>query len=175
MYADHVASLMEELRTLTKVLSDEQKQLPKYPKIRSRLNSLLTAKEQFSRSLDEVIVAQTIELGILREILMKPCLPVKPRYVSTAAHSAIEQRITVTPCPVCCNSYHCFNWMPTPCGHTYHPSCLVALVSGGESPPKCFACKEAFVNDWLETWGFPSNYLCPSCTMVCHKCNTLLA
>ncbi|KAL3677109.1 hypothetical protein R1sor_027057 [Riccia sorocarpa] len=48
--------------------------------------------------------------------------------------------------------FHCVNFMPTSCGHAYHPACLMALIARS-AEPKCLECYESFHPDWCESWG----------------------
>lgn len=80
----------------------------------------------------------------------------------------------VSTCPLCNLSFHCNNWVPSPCGHTYHRHCIVGKLQESCTlvsmvNPSCLACKQLFHPDWLAckqlfhpdwlmSWGFKANH-----------------
>lgn len=65
----------------------------------------------------------------------------------------------VSPCPRCCLGFHYNNWVPAPCGHTYHLHCLVFVLQECCSTLSMIvsvylACKQVFHLDWMLCWGF---------------------
>jgi hypothetical protein len=98
--------------------------------------------------------AQVEEQRIISEVLMTPCPPLRPTFTYAAAHPTVQPFFLV-PCPLCCNGYHDFTWIPASCGHCYHPACLFPMIAHSREVPKCLACEEIFSREWLETWGLP--------------------
>lgn len=80
---------------------------------------------------------------------MKPMSVVCPLQIEESYHP-------ITECPICTLGFYCSNWVPTPCGHTYHPDCLFPLLrDDGSLAPRCVACSQIFHPGWLKCWGAP--------------------
>lgn len=59
-------------------------------------------------------------------------------------------------CAIYLFGYHCQNFVLTSCKHTYHPTCIMLLVSKVGFAPRCVACDELFHPNWLASWGLAS-------------------
>lgn len=85
-----------------------------------------------------------------------------PVAIATALHVGARHH-RISSCPKCFLGYHCNNWVPTPCGHTYHPHCLFSILHESSLrpvtiPPSCVACKQVFHPDWLVCWGYDTEH-----------------
>lgn len=133
-------------------LDRKKKQISDAPKTMSQLVALSTALEKEAQRIDSNLHEQMTEEKIVGDVLCRPCGPVQPTYVLTATHTVLTQ-VSVSSCPLCCNGYHCNNWTPASCGHTYHPVCLFTHITTSSIAPSCVACGEPFSYDWLKSWG----------------------
>ncbi|KAL3696362.1 hypothetical protein R1sor_010438 [Riccia sorocarpa] len=106
---------------------------------------------------EDVLNVLAKELTFLDQYFSLPCPALCPRYVPTP----IEVTRTIfrlTSCPACNLGFHCFNFVPTSCGHAYHPPCILPLLAKAHTEhPTCLACGERLHPDWIETWGFRVN------------------
>jgi hypothetical protein len=144
--------IRRDLETTQGVIAKKQEKLSNMPKTFSQLSAMSAALAREIMLLDSSLCAQQLERSIVSEFLSKPCPVLKPAFTFTTSHPTITQ-YSVAPCPLCCNGFHCFNWIPASCGHTYHPACLFPLILHSKAAPKCKACGEVFSHDWLQTWG----------------------
>jgi hypothetical protein len=141
------------LASIQRLLTAKQARVLEAPKTLARLSEITA-----SIVAEKTTTAQKEERAILSEVFAKPCALLRPTYTVTSALPTITQ-FTVGPCPVCCNGYYNFNWVPAPCGHTYHPACLFPLVCDSEDQaPSCRACGQYFPIEWMETWGVESEW-----------------
>lgn len=82
-----------------------------------------------------------------------------PTAISTFIHSGDVSFHKISSCPRCSLGFHCNNWVPGSCGHSYHPHCLASLLECcGYCSPYCMACNEVFYPDWLLCWGINSKH-----------------
>lgn len=119
---------------------------------RARLHKAHAVVEKLTEASDQL----QSERLLLRKYLF-PVLPISlsPRSIVTYVQTQ-DTHHPITECPICYLGYFCNNWIPTPCGHTYHPICLFSLIFADvESAPKCVACLQVFHPAWLECWGAP--------------------
>ncbi|KAL3695637.1 hypothetical protein R1sor_009713 [Riccia sorocarpa] len=91
------------------------------------------------------------ELRCLQPFAESSVAPLIPRWIPTATE-VTKTVFRLSSCPVCCMGFHCMNFMPTSCGHAYHPACLAALIAHIEQ--QCMECNETFHPHWCESWGF---------------------
>ncbi|KAL3678793.1 hypothetical protein R1sor_021749 [Riccia sorocarpa] len=101
---------------------------------------------------EEALLAfQKEELRCLQPFAKSSVAPLIPRWIPTATE-VTKTVFRLSSCPVCCLGFHCINFMPTSCGHAYHPACLAALIV--HSGQQCMECNETFHPHWSESWGF---------------------
>ncbi|KAL3678009.1 hypothetical protein R1sor_020965 [Riccia sorocarpa] len=102
--------------------------------------------------MEEALLAfQKEELRCLQPFAESFVAPLIPRWIPTATE-VTKTVFRLSSCPVCCLRFHCMNFMPTSCGHAYHPTCLAALIA--HSGQQCMECNETFHPHWCESWGF---------------------
>ncbi|KAL3687295.1 hypothetical protein R1sor_013604 [Riccia sorocarpa] len=167
-----LASLEEEEedlnRKLSGLLSDievsTQRQLQLEEQLqstRANVNNLDTVIKEAEAEIEKkvslfereksILVSQEVEVKILDRMAEVPVSVLAPRFVPTATEVTMSV-FRLTSCPVCSLGFHCVNFMPTSCGHAYHPACLMSLIArSGE--PKCTKCEEYFHPHWCESWG----------------------
>ncbi|KAL3701862.1 hypothetical protein R1sor_019884 [Riccia sorocarpa] len=109
-----------------------------------KLQSSLTKAES-------IVEAQIGELKHVEPFAEASIATLSPMFISTATE-VTKAIFRLSSCLVCCLGFHCMNFMPTPCGHVYHPACLAALVA--HSGLQCLECSESFHPHWCESWGF---------------------
>lgn len=114
---------------------------------KKRLEELQLQKQEHEQLLDAQNIIQRHWSGF--EVDGSP-ISLEPIGIPTAL-SVGKSHHLVSRCPKCSLGYHCNNWVPAPCGHTYHPHCLLSCL---EISPSCLACKEVFHPDWLTCWGY---------------------
>jgi hypothetical protein len=131
-------------------LDGKKKRHATVPQRVSKLKALLVALASERNKLEYKLADQITEVHIVAEVLSKQCDPVTPMYVLTSTTTVISQA-TVTSCPICCNGYHCNNWVAASCGHTYHPVCLFTHLTSVKSNLKCIACMEPLHPDWWQS------------------------
>ncbi|KAL3698318.1 hypothetical protein R1sor_012394 [Riccia sorocarpa] len=100
---------------------------------------------------ESILESQEAEVKILESLTGLTASVLAPRFVLTATE-VTRTVFRLTSCPVCSLGFHCVNFMPTSCGHAYHPACLVALLAKSVEP-KCIECNELFHPHWCESWG----------------------
>ncbi|KAL3690897.1 hypothetical protein R1sor_004548 [Riccia sorocarpa] len=101
---------------------------------------------------EEALLAfQKEELRCLQPFAELSVAPLIPRWIPTATE-VTKTVFRLSSCPVCCLGFHCMNFIPTSCGHAYHPACLAALIA--HSGQQCMECNETFHPHWCESWGF---------------------
>ncbi|KAL3689603.1 hypothetical protein R1sor_015912 [Riccia sorocarpa] len=101
---------------------------------------------------EEALLAfQKEELRCLQPFAESSVAPLIPRWIPTATE-VTKTVFRLSSRPVCCLGFHCMNFMPTSCGHAYHPACLAALIA--HSGQQCMECNETFHPHWCESWGF---------------------
>ncbi|KAL3676269.1 hypothetical protein R1sor_026217 [Riccia sorocarpa] len=98
-----------------------------------------------------ILASQEAEVKILDRIAEVPVSVLAPRFVPTATE-VTKSVFRLTSCPVCSLGFHYINFMPTSCGHAYHPACLMSLIAR-TAEPKCIECEEYFHPHWCESWG----------------------
>lgn len=145
-------TVSKDVQTLKALLSSKEKSFQDLPKKEARAKSLFVGLEADLKAIQYAREAQVKEHQILAAVLETPSPVLIPRFVPTSTRT-VGTHISLTNCPVCCNGYHCYNWIPASCGHIYHPACLFPLISVSPSDPKCHACGESFSHDWLQSWG----------------------
>ncbi|KAL3687647.1 hypothetical protein R1sor_013956 [Riccia sorocarpa] len=78
---------------------------------------------------EEALLAfQKEELRCLQPFAKSYVAPLIPRWIPTATE-VTKTIFRLSSCPICCLGFHCMNFMPTSCGHAYHPACLAALIA----------------------------------------------
>ncbi|KAL3687648.1 hypothetical protein R1sor_013957 [Riccia sorocarpa] len=78
---------------------------------------------------EEALLAfQKEELRCLQPFAKSYVAPLIPRWIPTATE-VTKTVFRLSSCPICCLGFHCMNFMPTSCGHAYHPACLAALIA----------------------------------------------
>ncbi|KAL3691931.1 hypothetical protein R1sor_005582 [Riccia sorocarpa] len=110
---------------------------------------IVTSQSALSRE-ESTIEAQKEELNVLQPFAESKIAALNPTFVPTAT-KITKSIFRLSSCPVCSLGFHCMNFMPAPCGHAYHPACLVALVA--KDGLKCIQCQESFHPHWCESWG----------------------
>ncbi|KAL3691756.1 hypothetical protein R1sor_005407 [Riccia sorocarpa] len=110
---------------------------------------ILTSQSVLTRK-ESTVEAQKEELNVLQPFAESKIAALNPTFVPTATE-VIKSIFRLSSCPVCSFGFHCMNFMPAPCGHAYHPACLVALVANDGL--KCIQCQESFHPHWCESWG----------------------
>lgn len=148
--------MLESMKTCTNLVKAEQRRLGALPGMLARLEGVAITLEGEVKALDMAEEAQLAEFQTLAKVLCNPCPPLNPTFVPTTTRTLVTQ-VSCSPCPVCCNGFHCNNWIPASCGHTYHPSCLFSLIGSSLSCAECMACGTVFLNDWLQSWGLPTS------------------
>ncbi|KAL3679307.1 hypothetical protein R1sor_022263 [Riccia sorocarpa] len=103
------------------------------------------------RKEEALLAFQKEELRCLQPFVESSVAPHIPRWIPTATE-VTKTVFRLSSCPVCCLGFHCMNFMPTSCGHAYHPACLAALIA--HSGQQCMECNETFHSHWCESWGF---------------------
>ncbi|KAL3698189.1 hypothetical protein R1sor_012265 [Riccia sorocarpa] len=98
-----------------------------------------------------LLAFQKEELRCLQPFVESSVAPLIPRWIPTETE-VTKIVFRLSSCPVCCLGFHCMNFMPTSCGHAYHPACLAALIA--HSGQQCMECNETFHPHWCESWGF---------------------
>ncbi|KAL3677007.1 hypothetical protein R1sor_026955 [Riccia sorocarpa] len=132
------------------------------PEDMNLLQSLEAEEEDLNLSLSEVDNAQVVlrreeallafqkeELRCLQPFAESSVASLIPGWIPTATEVTVFR---LSSCPVCCLGFQCMNFMPTSCGHAYHPACLAALIA--HSGQQCMECNETFHPHWCERWGF---------------------
>ncbi|KAL3680961.1 hypothetical protein R1sor_023917 [Riccia sorocarpa] len=167
-----LASLEEEEEDLNKKLSgllsaievSTQRQLQLEEQLqstRANVNNLDTVIKKAEAEIEKkvslfeseksILASQEAKVKILDRMAEVPVSVLAPRFVPTATE-VTKSVFRLTSCPVCSLGFHCVNFMPTSCGHAYHPACLMSLIArSGE--PKCIECEEYFHPHWCESWG----------------------
>lgn len=103
--------------------------------------------------LSKKLVCCVAERDVMSKHFEGECSSLRPRFIATAVDLR-QQLYKMSPCAVCLFGYHCNNFIPTSCGHTYHPACIMPLISRQDTgTPRCVACNEIFHPDWLASWG----------------------
>ncbi|KAL3676315.1 hypothetical protein R1sor_026263 [Riccia sorocarpa] len=102
-------------------------------------------------SIENVLKAQSTELSFLNSCVEGPTTVLVPRFIPTSTELS-KTIFRLTTCPVCTLGFHCQNFMPTPCGHAYHPTCLLPILAKKEKL-ECLQCKQSFHPHWCEAWG----------------------
>ncbi|KAL3675605.1 hypothetical protein R1sor_025553 [Riccia sorocarpa] len=110
---------------------------------------ILTSQSALTRE-ESTVEAQKEELNVLQPFAESKIAALNPTFVPTATE-VTKSIFRLSSCPVCSFGFHCMNFMPAPCGHAYHPACLVALVA--KDGLKCIQCQESFHPHWCESWG----------------------
>ncbi|KAL3680522.1 hypothetical protein R1sor_023478 [Riccia sorocarpa] len=101
---------------------------------------------------EEALLAfQKEELRCLQPFAESSVAPLIPRWIPTATE-VTKTVFRLSSCLVCCLGFHCMKFMPTSCGHAYHPACLAALIA--HSGQQCMECNETFHPHWCESWRF---------------------
>ncbi|KAL3682155.1 hypothetical protein R1sor_000177 [Riccia sorocarpa] len=78
---------------------------------------------------EEALLAfQKEELRCLQPFVESSVAPLIPIWIPTATE-VTKTIFRLSSCPVCCLGFHCMNFMPTSCGHAYHPACLAAVIA----------------------------------------------
>ncbi|KAL3688906.1 hypothetical protein R1sor_015215 [Riccia sorocarpa] len=151
------SAALTALEESTKRLKDLQTDLKLSRTSAEKLNADITAAEvqivtsQSALSREEsTIEAQKEELNVLQPFAESKIAALNPTFVPTATEIT-KSIFRLSSCPVCSLGFHCMNFMPAPCGHAYHPACLVALVA--KDGLKCIQCEESFHPHWCESWG----------------------
>ncbi|KAL3681661.1 hypothetical protein R1sor_024617 [Riccia sorocarpa] len=117
----------------------------------------ISAKEKTVLRLEDDLSVLAKELVFLEQYFSVPCPALCHRYVPTPLELT-RTIFRLTSCPACNLGFHCFNFVPTSCGHAYHPPCVLPLLAKRHTEhPKCLACGERLHPDWLETWGVQVN------------------
>ncbi|KAL3698247.1 hypothetical protein R1sor_012323 [Riccia sorocarpa] len=151
------SAALTALEESTKRLKDLQADLKLGRTSAEKLNADITAAEvqivtsQSALTREEsTIEAQKEELNVLQPFAESKIAALNPTFVPTATEIT-KSIFRLSSCPVCSLGFHCMNFMPAPCGHAYHPACLVALVA--KDGLKCIQCQESFHPHWCESWG----------------------
>ncbi|KAL3694694.1 hypothetical protein R1sor_008345 [Riccia sorocarpa] len=100
---------------------------------------------------ESILESQEAELKILESLTGLTASVLAPRFVPISTE-VTRTVFRLTSCPFCSLGFHCVNFMPTSCGHAYHPACLVALLAKS-AEPKCVERNELFHPHWCESWG----------------------
>lgn len=144
--------VLKDKDVLNHLIVADKKRSEAVPGMVVRLKAVAEALQQEFKSLEEIEDAQKSEYDTLADVLLTPCPKLSPTFVPTPT-SIMATQFTFSSCPVCCNGYHCYNWVPASCGHTYHQSCLFPLIGASMDSPRCLACNALFSNEWLRSWG----------------------
>ncbi|KAL3683770.1 hypothetical protein R1sor_001792 [Riccia sorocarpa] len=108
-------------------------------------------KQRTLASIDSTVKAHSDELSFLNSCIEGPTIVLAPRFIPTATE--LNKTIfRLSSCPVCTLGFHCHNFMATPCGHAYHPACLLPILAKKENL-ECLQCKQSFHPHWCEAWG----------------------
>lgn len=159
VYAKDLALMSDEIdkRTATLVENEVQRH-----KVESNLvadgNSIQVFREKISKLEDDLEAGKQRLLYCQDE---RRALSARPGVVNSLKPVSIptpvevqEALFRILSCVKCTLAYQCNNFVPTSCGHTYHPACFVQQLSiEGSAPPRCLACSEILHPDWLESWG----------------------
>ncbi|KAL3678633.1 hypothetical protein R1sor_021589 [Riccia sorocarpa] len=122
-----------------------------------KVTNEIKAKEKTLAQVEDDVGVLEKELVFLEQYFSEPCPTLCPRYVLTPTELT-RTVFRLTSCPACNLGFHCFNFVPTSCGHAYHPPCVVPLLAKAHTEhPKCLACGERLHPDWIETWGMQVN------------------
>ncbi|KAL3676965.1 hypothetical protein R1sor_026913 [Riccia sorocarpa] len=143
-------NLREQIEAAKKCREETESQL-------LEVTNEISGKEKTLSQVEDVLNVLAKELAFLEQYFSLPCPALCPRYIPTP----IEVTRTIfrlTSCPACNLGFHCFNFVPTSCGHAYHPPCILPLLAKAHTEhPTCLACGERLHPDWIETWGFRVN------------------
>lgn len=123
-----------------------------------------------SKALEELKEALTMKEGInkllacceaKKETLSSHFEGLYPRAKNCFTAINLRQHIfKMLPYAICFLGYHYHNFIPTSCGHTYHPACIMALICREDVVvPWCVAYDEILHPDWLEIWGIACSSL----------------
>ncbi|KAL3686962.1 hypothetical protein R1sor_013271 [Riccia sorocarpa] len=114
-------NLREQIEAAKKCLEETKSQL-------LEVTNEISGKEKTLSQVEDVLNVLAKELTFLEQYFYLPCPALCPRYVPTP----IEITRTIfrlTSCPACNLGFHCFNFVPTSCGHAYHPPCILPLLA----------------------------------------------
>lgn len=139
-------------------LSLANSKLPDFSKFDLGKNSMrsdMRVLKQKAARLTDTRNALELECSRLAHLLGAGSVYVSPVSIVSPLQSE-DSYFAITECPVCSLGFFCKYWVPTPCGHCYHPSCLFPLLQFDSNiVPKCLDCSEVFHPSWLECWGSP--------------------
>ncbi|KAL3688944.1 hypothetical protein R1sor_015253 [Riccia sorocarpa] len=167
-----ITKFSEQLDIVQKLLSEVEKKLREKQQLREDLeierSSLMKKKcdielqlndgvfddenpERTLASIDSTVKVHSDELSFLNSCIEGPTIVLAPRFIPTATE--LNKTIfRLSSCPVCTLGFHCHNFMATPCGHAYHPACLLPILAKKENL-ECLQCKQSFHPHWCEAWG----------------------
>lgn len=105
----------------------------------------------------EKLAGCKVEKRVLSNHFDGACRSLKPQFFATFVDLQ-QQLFKMSLCAMCFLSFHYHNFIPTSCGHTYHPACILPLASKENiGTPRCMACNEIFHPNWLASWGLPAS------------------
>ncbi|KAL3686751.1 hypothetical protein R1sor_013060 [Riccia sorocarpa] len=132
---DDVEESAQKLVRLEEELESTRANAKKLEDVITDAEAEIEKKGLVLESEESMLESQEAEMNILRPLAEVSTSVLTPRFVPIASE-VTKSVFRVTSCPVCALGFHCVNFMPTSCGHAYHPACLMALIARS-AEPKC--------------------------------------